>query len=154
LFKETIYLKIFYATLVIIAAVFLILLPVTDGVYDFRTDIKEDVYNSQATAVGITSDNVTLIKPLYNSDISTVAISSNLTSDTPVPAGYHASTKLLDISGLAANSTRTLIVAYDFDAISGWASMNGVMDKLPWLWLMLIILFPVAAIVAIFVNKA
>jgi hypothetical protein len=127
------------------------MLPVTQGVYDFRTDVKEDEFRYE-TGAGVTVANVTLLKELFDDDQSTVDVISDDTDDTPVVVSYHSATRLLDISGLAQSTNRTLSVSYDFDALSASGALSMLVDRVSWIWLACIIVFPPAAIVAMLIS--
>lgn len=145
--------KIFYSFLIVFTSAILWLLPVTDAIYDYRTDVKEDEFN-YSTGVGVTVANVTLTKEVYNDDQSTIGAISDYSSDTPVVAGYHSATRVVDITGLAGNYTRTLTVSYDYDALSASGAISNFIDKLGWIWLICIIAFPPAALAAmLFFSK-
>ena len=144
--------RIFYAFLVIATATMLWMLPITSAIYDFRTDIQEDSFTSD-TAVLQTTDNVTLSHVLYDSDNSTIDILSSISDDTPVLSSYNSTSRLLGISGLSANTTRTLDVSYDVDALKGSDAVNRLLDVVPYLWLMCIAVFPPAALAAIFLGR-
>ena len=140
--------RIFYGFLVIMVSIGLFLLPVTDAAYDFRTDVKEDTFRV-GTGAGVTSGNVTLVKEVYNDDSSTISITSDDSDDIPVLVAYHPTTRLLDLSGLAISSNRTLTVSYDVDALGASTALSNFIDKVPWIWLICLICFPIAAIVYI-----
>jgi hypothetical protein len=144
--------KIFNSFLIILAVAILFLLPITQGIEDFRTDLRENEFFYE-TGGGVTTANVTLLKELYEDDTSEVAILSDDSDDIPVLVEYHTATRILDISGLAQSTNRTLTVSYDIDALepsSGIATFLGVIGTF---WLICVIAFAPAAIVAIFTNK-
>lgn len=100
---------------VAILAVFILLgafaTPILDGIKGWRSD---DVTQSYivTTGAGVTTQNVTLTRELYNSDVSEViAVTSNIT-ETPVSTSYDEDTQNLLISALAAADSRTLTVEY------------------------------------------
>lgn len=144
--------RIFYAFLVIATAAMLWMLPITDAIYDFRTDLQEDSFASD-TAVGQTTENVTLSKVLYDDDTQTIDILSSISDDVPAYSSYNGTTRLLGISGLSANTTRTLTVTYDVDALAGSDAINNFLDVVPWIWLMCIAVFPMAALAAMFLGR-
>jgi len=145
--------RIFYAFLVMVTTAMLWMLPITVAVYDFRTDIQEDTFTSD-TAVGQTTENVTLTQELYDDDTSTIDILSSLSDDAPAYASYNGTSRLLGISGLSENTTRTLTVFYDVSALVGNDAINNLLDIVPWIWMLCIIAFPMAAIAAIFIGRA
>lgn len=129
------------------------MLPVSRAVYDFRTDLREEDF-SVATAVGVTTDNSTLGQPLYDDDIGTVDFLSDETTDVPIATSYNTTSRQLLVSGLSANSTRTLTIFYDVDALAGGDALNTFVGYVPWVWMLIIIVFPVAALAAIFTGRA
>lgn len=145
--------KVFYAFLIIFTAVFMWLLPITTAVYDFRTDLREDAFTSP-TVAGVTTANVTLTKPIYDDDTNTIDILSALATDTPAYASYNATSRQLGISGLTANTTRTLTVTYDIDALVGNDSINTLMDYTPYFWYLCVICFAPLGLLALYMGRA
>lgn len=128
------------------------MLPVADTVYDFRTLLREDPFNYE-TGAGVTTANVVLIKQVYDDDIATIDITSSLATDSPLFASYSTSTRQLDITGLTEASNRTLTVSYDADALTGNSAISTLMGWIPYIWLLSIIVFPLAALFAIFTGR-
>jgi len=144
--------RVFYALLIVVAAVFLWMIPASSAIYDFRTDLREDTFTS-ATGLGVTSANVTLQKPVYDDDTETIDITSDLATDTPAYSSYNATSRQLLISGLTANTTRTLTVTYDIDVLVGYDAINTLVDRFPFIWILIIVAFPVAALLAMFLGR-
>ncbi len=145
--------RIFYAFLVMVTTVMLWMLPITEGTYDFRTDIQEDTFSSD-TVVGQTTENVTLSQILYDNDTQTIDLLSSISDDVPAYASYNTTTRLLGISGLSANTTRVLTVSYDVSALAGNDAIDNLLDIVPWIWMLCIVAFPMAAIAAILMGRA
>lgn len=145
--------RIFYAFLILVLAALLWLIPITEVVYDFRTDVKSDSFYV-ATGVGVTTGNVTLHDSLYDDDTSTLEVSSDLATDVPVASSCNTTTRLTTIGGLSANTTRTLELTYDVDALHGSDAWDNVLNLIPTIWMVIIVIFPMAAIAAIFVGRA
>jgi len=145
--------RVFYAFLVIVTAAILWMLPITSAIYDFRTDVQVDSFSS-TTGVGQTTENVTLSEELYDDDTQTIDISSSISNDSPVFGSYNATTRLLGTSGLSANTTRILTVAYDIDALIGNDAVNNLLDQVPLIWILCIAVFPLASLAAIFTGRA
>ena len=143
--------RIFYAFIVIVVAAILWLLPVTEGIYDFKTDLREDNF-TVTTGLGETTANVTLLKAIYDDDTSTITISSDDSEDVPLYSSYNATTRSLSVIGFSDNNTRSLTVTYDIDAITG-DGIDTLLDQLPWIWILIKIALPAAAIAAIFMGK-
>ena len=144
--------RIFYAFLIVMVSAILFMLPLTEGVYDFRTDPRTDTF-SVDTGVGVTTANESLLSDLYDCDMSSIDIDSDLATDNPQYYAINCTTRLLDITGLTANTTRTLSITYDFDALQGSTAINNLVDRVPWIWLLVIIAFAPAAIFAIFTGR-
>ena len=140
--------RIFYAFLILLVSAVLWMLPVTEGIYDFRTDVREDKF-TVLTAAGVSNSTVQLFTDIYDNDTSTIDLSSNDGDDTPTYSSYNSTTRNLVVIGLSANTTRTLSVFYDIDALTESAAVGNLLDMTDMLWLLIIIAFPGAAIVAI-----
>ena len=85
---------------------------INDGINGWRT---EDTTQSFAitTAAAQTTDNVTLTGDLYQDDVAQViAITSNVTGESPVATTYTTATNVLLLSALDADTTHTLSVNY------------------------------------------
>lgn len=145
--------RIFLGFLIIVTVSILFMIPVTQGVYDYRTDVREDSF-TVATAPDVHTGNVTLIKPIYDNDTATTAYSSNDTNDSPLYSTYNTATRELEVSGLAADTTRLLTVSYDIDALSASAAISTLMDYVSWIWFVLLVGFPAAALAAIFFGRS
>ena len=144
--------RIFYAFLIIFVATILWMLPVTSAIYDFRTDVRTDTF-STTTTVGVTTANETLHEELYDDDIGSVDITSEDATDTPLPNSYNATSQVLNIIGLTENTTRELEVAYDVDALEGDNAVDILLGWVPYIWILIICVFPMAALFAIFTGR-
>lgn len=144
--------KILYSLLILIGSAILYMLPVSDGVHDFRTDIREDSYFIETDGSTVTC-NVTLQKPVYDGDTTTISFSSDTPSDAPELVNYTSTNRLVDLTGLTISSNRTLIVSYPVDALNSSAALNGFMDKVPWIWMICVICFAPAALAAMWIRK-
>jgi len=145
--------RVFKAFLVMLTAVVLFMLPLTLAVYGFRTDLETD-YFTNTTGVGENTANVVLQKAIYEDDTDTLTITSDLSTDAPIYSSYNATSRLLGMSGLTVSDSRVLTVSYDVDALGAGDGLSVLVDKLPWFLLLIVIAFPVAAIGAIFTNRA
>lgn len=144
--------RIFYSFIILVTSAILWLLPITEAVYDFRTDVRDDNFYV-TTAVGETTANVTLHSALYENDTSKFSFYSDLASDVPVFVSYNGTSRVVAMTGYSANNTRTLTVTYDVDALSSTTAIDTLLDIVPWIWYLLIICFPVAGLAAIFMGK-
>ncbi len=143
--------KIFYAFLVIVSSALLFMLPITSTIYDFRTDLREDTF-VVTTAAGITSANTTLLVAIYNDDTQTINYTSN-TTEAPIFSSFNATSRQLTTAGLAEATTRALVVAYDISALPGADALNNLLDKIPLIWMLMVISFPIAALASMFVGR-
>jgi hypothetical protein len=143
--------RIAYSFLIVLVSVFLFLLPITEMVYDFRTDLEDDTF-TVTTAVGVTSANTTLLHAIYDNDTDTISYTSNIT-EVPAFSTYNSTTRQLLTTGLTANVTRLLVVYYDIDAITDSDAINTLLDRLPWLWILICAVFPMAGLAAIWTGR-
>lgn len=129
------------ALLVIAGVVFLILLanPLLEGLHDFRTDNQSDAFSVNTTGSGsITTGNVTLTQALFQSGVQHVtSISSNWSADVPLATAYNSNTRILTVSGLVANQTRTLNITYDRGVLDG--NIDQVANTTPTIWIFSIV---------------
>jgi len=144
--------KIVYSFLIILVAVFLWLLPLSDMVYAFRTDAVTDE-SEVDTDVGETTANFTLDNYVYNDDIDTISVSSSI-NEVPVVSSYNSTSKTVLVSTLTANTSRTLGITYDIDVITDNDAINELLDRADWIWILIIIAFPMASLAAIWTNRA
>lgn len=145
--------RIFYAFLVIVTGAILFMLPVTEAIYDYRTDERTDTF-SVTTAVGADNATVQLSTALYDSDPSTFSFVSDDTDDAPVFYSYNSTSRATVVDGLADNTTRSLDVTYDVDALSDATAIELLISRMDFIWLLMIICFPPAALAAIFLGRA
>lgn len=144
--------RIFYAFLIILVATMLWMLPITSAIYDFRTDLRTDTF-SATTAVGEDSANVTLLADLYDCDMGSIDIDSDDATDAPMPNTYNCTSRELNVSWLTDNTTRILDVSYDSSALKGNPAIDTLLGWIPYIWILIICVFPMAALFAIFTGK-
>ena len=144
--------RIFYAFLIILVTVILWMLPVTQAIYDFRTDLRTDTFSTD-TAVAVTTANETLLTDLYNCDMGSIDIDSDLATDLPLPSSINCTNRVLLVSGLTANTSRILDITYAFNAITDHPSLGTLLGWFPFIWWLILVAFPMAAIFAIFTGK-
>jgi len=143
--------RIIYSFLIILTAVFLWLLPLSDMIYEFRTEaVTDDV--TVDTGAAATTANVTLDQFVYDDDDDTISVTSSI-NEVPVFTSYNTTSKTVLVSSLTANTTRTLSVTYDADAITDNDAINNILDRTPWIWYLIIIAFPVASLAAIWAKE-
>lgn len=144
--------RIFYGFLIIVTAAILFMLPLTDMVYDFRTNVETDTF-TVTTGAGVTTDNQTLTTAIYDNDTDTITITSSISDDSPLYSSYNTTTRLLGYSGLAASTTRTITVTYDVESLGASTALTTFIDRISWIWLLVIIAFPVAALLAVWLRR-
>jgi len=130
----------------------LFFIPITEATHDYRTDLRTDTFRSTDTAVGVTSANVTLLKVLYDDDTEEISILSSISADVPAFSSYNTTSRQLNMSGLSANTTRTVYVSYDVDALESSEAIATFIGYLPLLWYSVCILFPMGAIASLFLG--
>lgn len=132
---------------IIFIAVGLIILPVVlDGVSGSLVHQRSqtDTETGISTGVGVTTANTTLTQTLFNNAISEVtSVSSNI-SEIDLAASSYTSPNLL-LSGLTANTTRTIVTVYDYaDLLANYSGLYTVLLITP---LLVLISFLTAAVV-------
>ena len=145
--------RIFWAFLIILCSVILWMLPFSEAVYDFRTDLRTDTF-STTTGVGVDWALETLLDDLYDCDTGSIDMASNSSTDHPLPGSFNCTTRSLNITGLTFNITRTLDITYDVNALDGYTALGILLDRASWIWMLLIICFAPAALVALFLGRA
>lgn len=101
----------------VVIAIFLLLgafgAEILNGIKTWRTDGLATQSIVVATAVGVTTANITLAKDLYQANITNVdSITSTEGTDAAAATSYDEATLALTIAGLAANTSRTLTISY------------------------------------------
>ena len=143
--------RIFIGFLIMFGSVLLWLLPSTDAAYDFRTDLREDTFTVE-TLTAVTTGNVTLVKDIYDDDVTTIEITSSDSDDAPLYSSYNGTSRLLAFSGLASSSNRTITITYDVDALVGNDAIDTLVTQLPWIYLFCVICFPAAGLALIIMG--
>lgn len=136
--------KIYYSFLIILCSVLLILLPVNQGVYNFKNAQRTDTFT--ITTGATPNATVQLFKVLTDNDTNTIEFLSYDVNDAPLFSSYNGTTRALNITGLAQNTTRSLEVGYDTPVITN-ASMVLFLNIIPWIWVLVWVMFPVMAMV-------
>lgn len=144
--------RVFYSFLIIVCSTILLLLPVSTGIYDFRTDQQEDSFTI-TTGISEEEATVQLFDNIYENDTSTISLLSHDVNDSPIFSSYNGTTRALVVAGLSDNTTRTLDVSYDREANNMNGSITGFLDILPWIWILIWVAFPVAALIAIWTGR-
>ena len=143
--------RIFTGFLIMFASVLLWLLPQTQAAYDFRTDLRTDTFTVE-TGAAETTGNCTLVKDIYDDDVTTIELSSSDSDDSPLYSSYNATSRFLSFSGLAVSTNRTITVDYDVDALEGNDAIDTLVDQLPWIFIVITICFPCAGLALIIMG--
>jgi len=151
-YPRRVVMRIFTSFLIILCSTILWFLPVTSAVYDFRTDNRTDSFDT-LTGPGITATDIVLSKILYNNDTQTINALSDLSTDAPAFVSYNATNRLTHWHGLTENTTREFAISYDVASFDPSGALNTFIDLLPWFWMIVISLFPLAALVYIWWGK-
>lgn len=105
---------------------------VMTGSHDILTDPDTDAFANVTTGVGETAADVVLTEDLYNSSTGSVtSLVSSLETDTPVAATYTSATNTLHVTGLTAEQTRTLTVAYEYGATDDYTGLGSIVKLGP-----------------------
>ena len=143
--------RIFYAFLLLFcAAILFFLVPFTDGPYAFKTDLREDSFT--VVTGSTTNATVQLFKDIYDDDVHTLDIDSDNVTDVPLYNSFDATTRALVITGLSANTTRTITVTYDIDALPDIAAIATLLDYSPFWLFVLCVLFCGAAVALVVIE--
>jgi len=140
--------RILNSFLLLLAVAILWMVPYTQGIYDFRTDVREDTF-TVTTSIGETTSNVTLQRPVFDDDEETISVISDSSADSPTITGYTAASRSLGLSGLSANISREITVFYDIDALNVYAAIDKLLDITPIIIILLLILIPVVGLIVI-----
>ena len=143
--------RIIYSFTIVLTSVFLFLLPLSTLVYNYRTDPRTDDF-TVTTAAGVTTANVTLLKFIYDDDTGTVSFSSTI-DEVPALTSYNATSKTILVSALTDNTSRTLSVTYDVNVIEESDAINNLLDRVAWIWMLIVIAFPMAGLAAIWTGR-
>jgi hypothetical protein len=144
--------KIFYGFLTLVFSALLWLLPITALIYEFKTDVTLNEFYI-TTSVGSTNTTLTLSHPVYDNVTSSILATSDLNTDLPTFVSYNTTTRATVFNSLTENETRTLSITYDTDALDSGA-WDTVLTIIPKIWLIIIICFPVAGLVAILIGRS
>lgn len=118
---------------VVAVAVMLIVFPIIlDASEELRAGTETQTFAAAATGADETSATVNLTYDLWRDSSSNVkSITSDNPSDTPVAGTYTAGTKSLTVTGLAANSTRNLTVAYQVGRLGDYTGLDSIVSLAP-----------------------
>lgn len=144
--------KWLFSILIVLSAAAGFAVPITGLCHDFQTDVRTDnVYTS--TGPGAVTADIVLFKSIYADDSSTLSVNSSI-SESPVITAYTAATKTASIGGLTANTSRTISLSYEVDALGGSSSWTTLLGIAPYLYYLILVIIMAAGPIVIFVvNK-
>jgi hypothetical protein len=137
--------RYFTGFLIVLSSVIFWMLPVADSIYAWKTESRTDTF-TVVTAPGITSGNSTLVKSIYNDDVSTIILSSDLSTDIPVYSSYNGTSKKVVYTGLSANTTRQIEIQYDTIAFDEGSVFEALSSLAVWLLYIFFIVFPLGGL--------
>lgn len=120
--------------------------------YDYQTDQRTDTF-TVTTAVGADNTTVQLFAFIYDDDTSTLSFISDDVDDAPLFYSYNSTSRATVIIGLSENTTRSLDVSYDVDALTAMPAIANIISRVPFIWLLMIISFAPAALAALFLGR-
>lgn len=141
--------KIFWAFIILAGSAILWLLPVSEGIYNFRTDVKEET-RTVITGAGDTTASLVLSKPVYQDDASTIEVLSSIDTDTTVIDSYTPATRTLALSGLDSDASRELSISYDVNALQWHTAFDTMLTYVPFIWIVILIAFPICGMIVMF----
>jgi hypothetical protein len=124
------------------------MLPVTEGIYNFQTDVKVEA-KTVSTGAGVTSVDVVLARPLYNNDYSTVDVLSDNTLDSPEVTAYDTLTREITVTGLHATDSRKFTINYDIQALNLPSAIYTVLGWVPVFWILILVCFAVIGMIVV-----
>jgi len=119
--------------IIMIMVSFIVFPLVMTGTHEVRTDPATATGNV-TTGGGITTGTVSLAGNggLYqDSTDSITSLTSDLGTDTPTASSYNVATDVLTVGGLTAASTRTVTVAYEYDATTDYTGLGSLTSLAP-----------------------
>ncbi len=112
-------------------ASFVFVPSIVDSFHETIVETQTDTGNV-TTAAGETTGNLTLSMELYKARLSSVlALDSSNGSDTPAAADYDEDAQVLEVSGLAADSSRILTADYEYDVSTDFTNSGSVISAGP-----------------------
>ena len=138
---------------VVIVIILAISLPaIPDAVQSFRTDTMTQEY-TVATGATVTNATISLSHTLWDSSPAYITrLSSNITTDSPVAYSYNSSNKGLLITGLSANTSRTVEVDYRTAGLGDYEGADTASMYLPGVAMGLVILIPLGFMALLFIR--
>lgn len=138
----------------VIGLVAILLAIAASGILDATTDFRTDEYEEEFvgnTAVGVTNTTVQIGSSLWEDSLNYASVSSNDTDDSPALTSYNSTTRAVTVTGLAANTTRTITLTYKTAGLSDYSGAEDLSLHIPTIILAFIILISVAGLIGLIV---
>jgi len=118
--------------IVMVAIMFIMFPIVLDSSHELQTDEYVQSEAAVVTGVGETAADVVLDEALWDSSATHVlSITSDEVTDVPVAGTYTAGTQTLNVTGLAADDSRTLTITYEYDGLEDYTGMGALVGVAP-----------------------
>ncbi len=132
--------------LLVCTIIILLLGAMLAGLQAFRATTVTDLYN--VTTAGETTANITLSQSILDSDTLNASVSSNISADAALIAGYTATTKVLVINGLDTGTTlRRLTAIYKANQLGNFVGVDIAAKLWPTFYIIGLIGVVVAAMI-------
>ena len=125
---------------------------VTGGLFDFRTDTLEETFIFD-TAGAETNQTVQLANGLWDGSVAYVDVSSNDTSEIPLPNSYNATTRDLTVTNILASTGHILTIEYQTSGLSQYTGAEEAATKIPLAVVAAVIILPLGVLVGLFVRR-
>jgi hypothetical protein len=126
--------------IIMVAVMFVIFPIVMDSAHTLQTDAEVQTEAAVVTGAGVTDADIVLTEALWDDDNTYVtSIVSDNVLDTPVAGVYTAGTLSLNVTGLAAADTRTLVLTYEYDGLTDYTGMGALVAVAPLLLFLAVI---------------
>jgi hypothetical protein len=126
--------------IIMVAVMFVIFPIVMDSAHTLQTDAEVQTEAAVVTGAGVTDADIVLTEALWDDDNTYVtSITSDNVLDTPVAGVYTAGTLSLNVTGLAAADTRTLVLTYEYDGLTDYTGMGALVAVAPLLLFLAVI---------------
>jgi len=129
------------------AVVILLLGAVIFAVNDFQTTDVQEPYNI-TTGANVTTTDIILTQELFGDNTISAEVTSNLTSDAPIPSEYDSTTQTLTVAGLVESESRRLTIDYKTDGLWNFPGAGIATRMWPVLLVLGVIGLIIGAIVA------
>lgn len=124
----------------------LVFIPaITDSMHETLVETYTDVGNI-TTGAAETTGNITLTDELYRDRLTSILVlDSSLGADTVAATAYDATTRVVDLGGLAASNNRLVTIQYEYDVTDEFINTGEVIEIGP----VVVILSLISLVIAI-----